>query len=267
MIVYACFDYTASSVHSTVISLTTSEQYFNWEGFGLHLYIPEGALPPEVKDCSISIEASVEGSYVFPDNSHPVSAVYWFCCAPKCKFLQPVTLEIQHCAKQQNLQELSFVKARSVKGQSEVKFNEALGSCHTDHGIFPSHSSYGFILLDGFCGYGVVQEGSEDRQYRANLYYLPQSISQFQIHFTVLWNTDAHHSVSYEYYIACIVIGNIYLLQIIKRYYLQQNAEVGPDKHVEFDSESVCLDIPKKGIVTEDNMWKIFPLVFPPEVK
>ena len=58
----------------------------------------------------------------------------------------------------------------------------------------------------------------------------------------------------------------IYLLQVIKRYYLQQNAEAGPDKHVEFDSESVCLEIPKKGIVTEDGIWNIFPLVFPPEV-
>jgi hypothetical protein len=44
----------------------------------------------------------------------------------------------------------------------------------------------------------VVQEGSEDRQYRADVYYLPQSINQFQIHFTVLWNTEAHHSVSFE---------------------------------------------------------------------
>ena len=55
--------------------------------------------------------------------------------------------------------------------------------------------------------------------------------------------------------------------QVIKRYYLQQNAEVGPDKPVEFDSESIHLDIPMKGIATEDDMWKIFPLTFPPEVQ
>ena len=53
---------------------------------------------------------------------------------------------------------------------------------------------------------------------------------------------------------------------MIRRYYLQQNAEVGPDKPVEFDSESIHLDIPMKGITTEDDMWKIFPLTFPPEV-
>ena len=188
MIVY----YTASS--TTVISVKTSEQYFSWEGYGLHLYIPEGAVPPDIKACNICIKSSVKGNYVFPENSHPVSAVYWFRCDPECMFAKPITLEIQHCAKQHNL---SFVKAGSAENQSEVKFKTALGCCGTDHGVFPRHSSYGFIQLDSFCGYGVVQEGSEDRQYRANLYYLPQSISQFQIHFTVLWNTDAHHSVSY----------------------------------------------------------------------
>ena len=200
MYVLTIMNYTASRIHSTVVSVTSSEQYFNWKGYGLHLYIPEGALPPEVEVCMISIDASMEGNYAFPENYNPVSAVYWFHCDPKCKFSKPITLEIQHCAKQiehcAKQQNLSFVKARSADYQSEIQFNRALGSCGTDHGVFPSHSSYGFIQLDGFCGYGVVQEGSEDRQYRANLYYLPQSVSQCQIHFTVLWNTDAHHSVS-----------------------------------------------------------------------
>lgn len=58
------------------------------------------------------------------------------------------------------------------------------------------------------------------------------------------------------------------MLQIIKDYYLQLNAEVGPDKPVEFDdSESIQLEIPKEGIATENGLWKIFPLVFPPQVK
>ena len=176
--------------------MTASEQYFNWKGYGLHLYIPEGTIPPEISVCTVTIKASVEGNYTFPMTSYPVSAVYWFRCDPKCEFLKPVTLEIQHCAKQHNLQALSFVKAKSVEGQSKVEFNRAIGCCGTNHGVFPSHSSYGFIQLDGFSGYGVVQEDSGEREYRANLYYLPQSINQSQIHFTVFWNTDAHYSVS-----------------------------------------------------------------------
>ena len=191
-----CINYNYAALNTTIILLTTSEQYFDWQGYGLALYIPEGALPPGIKSCTIFIEATVEGKYTFPENSYPVSAVYWFHCNPKCKFLKPITVEIQHCAKEQNLKTLSFVKARSVEGQSQDKFDRTLGCHGINHGVFPRRSSYGFIKLDHFCGYGVVQEGSEDRQYRANLYYLPQSISKFEIHFTVLWNTDTHHSVS-----------------------------------------------------------------------
>ncbi len=215
----------------------------------------------------------MEGNYVFPENSHPVSAVYWFQCVPKCKFLQPITLEIEHCAKHKNLQALSFVKARSVENLPEAKFNRALGCCGTNHGVFPNHSTYGFLQLDGFCGYGIIQEGSEDRQYRANLYYLPQSVDQCQIHFTVLWNTEAHYSVSCNRNIKCqyydytvINYSSHIIKQIINNHYLQQNAEVGPDSLVEFDSEIIHLDIPKEGIITEDGMWKIFPMVFPPKV-
>ena len=199
--------YIAADANSTKILVTNSDKlHFTWEGYGLHLYIPEGALPPEIEQCTISIKAAMEGNYVFPKNSHLVSAVYWFRCDPKCKFSRPIILEIQHCAKEQNLQALSFVKATSIEGRSEREFFKTLGYCG---GIFPNHSSYGFIFLDEFCGYGVVQEGSEDRQYRANIYYLPQRINQFQIHFTVLWNTEAHHSVSLNY-IYYRVIGKHY---------------------------------------------------------
>ena len=62
------------------------------------------------------------------------------------------------------------------------------------------------------------------------------------------------------------VYNNHCFKQIIKKFYLQKNAEVGPDRLVEFDSESIHLDIPKEGITTEDNMWTIYALAFPPEV-
>ena len=176
--------------------MTNSEQFFSWEGFGLSLHIPENSLPPETDCCTIHINASVEGNYIFPENSYLVSAVYWFRCVPKCKFSKSITLEIQHCAKQDNLHTLSFVKTTSIEGQSLYMFRKTTGCSQTSHGVFPSHSSYGFIQVDGFCGYGVTQESSEDRQYRANLYYLAQGVSRCQIHFAVFWNTDVHYSVS-----------------------------------------------------------------------
>ena len=146
--------------------------------------------------CTIHINASVEGNYIFPENSYLVSAVYWFRRVPKCKFSKSITLEIQHCANQENLHTLSFVKTRSVEGQSQYMFSKTTGCSQTNHGVFPSHSSHGFIQVDSFCGYAVTQESSEERQYCANLYYLARGVSQYEIHFVVLWNTAAHHSVS-----------------------------------------------------------------------
>jgi hypothetical protein len=81
--------------------------------------------------------------------------VYWFHCAPACKFLLPIILEIQHCAKENNLQALSVVKARPVEDNSGAEFNKVLGCYGIDRGVFPNHSSYGFTQLDSFSGYGV----------------------------------------------------------------------------------------------------------------
>ena len=53
---------------------------------------------------------------------------------------------------------------------------------------------------------------------------------------------------------------------MIRRHYQQQNAEPGPDKLIDFECESISLDIPKEGITTMDEIWKIFPLTYPPEV-
>ena len=183
-----------------VISVSNIEQHFSWQGYGLNLYFPENSLPHGIHQCSIEIEASVEGNYIFPYESYPVSAVYWFRCTPKfIKFLKPVTLEIEHCAKPEYVHALSFVKAKSEEREhppSQYIFRKAPGCFQTEHGIFPSHSSYGFILLDGFCGYGVTLGGSDERQYCGNLYYITHGMN-CEIHFAVILNTGTHRSVSY----------------------------------------------------------------------
>lgn len=178
--------------------MSKSEQYFNWEGHGLNLYFPENCLPHDIDHCSIQIEASVEGNYTFPHNSYLVSAVYWFHCSPKCKLLKPITLEVEHCAKLENYHSLSFVKAEAENSEntSQCIFRKAAGCSQTEYGIFPSCSSYGFIQLDGFCGYSVIQEGSDERQYCGNLYYIACGMN-YEIHFVVIWNTENHRSVSY----------------------------------------------------------------------
>ena len=61
-------------------------------------------------------------------------------------------------------------------------------------GNFPRHNSYGFIELDSFSGYGVGEEGAEDREYSASSYYSEEH-KNHKIHFTIFWNTKVHNKV------------------------------------------------------------------------
>ena len=68
-------------------------QTFKWEGHGLKLSIPEGAL---LSDSVIRIKAGLAGQFDLPSCAQLVSPVYWLCCDDD--FQHPVTLQIQHCA-------------------------------------------------------------------------------------------------------------------------------------------------------------------------
>lgn len=52
----------------------------------------------------------------------------------------------------------------------------------------------------------------------------------------------------------------------MEKYYAQRGAEIGHDMLIEFESESINLRIDKKGVITEDHVWKIIPLTYPPKV-
>ena len=52
-------------------------------------------------------------------------------------------------------------------------------------------------------------------------------------------------------------------LQIIGEYYKEKNALEGINQPVEFESDSICLDIPRRGVTTSDKVWKIQPLGHP----
>ena len=128
------------------------------------------------------------GDDQLPQDTHLISAVYWIECVPKCQFSQPLTLEIQHCAKSESASKLYFIKA-STMDRSEERVN-----FETVPGNLPRHSSYGFIELDSFSGYGVGEEGAEDREYSASSYYSEEH-KNHKIHFTIFWNTKVHNKV------------------------------------------------------------------------
>ena len=179
--------------------VTNGPQSFSWEGYGLKLHIPQGCLPAGVEQCTINIKVSLAGQYEFPENTHPVSAVFWLRCEPRCKFVVPVSVEIQHCARPENISKLSFVKAVCSQESLPYTFRRQRS------GRFTSSSSYGVLELESFSGAGVTQEGSEDREYIARLFYQCQTIRNYEIHLVVTWNIDAYLTVSLVLYIALYV--------------------------------------------------------------
>ena len=175
----------------TSVLVTNTEQLFSWHEYGLSLHIPENSLPDNLHQCSIHIKASIMGDYQLPQDTHLVSAVYWMECVPKCQFSEPLTLEVQHCAKPETISKLCFVKSNFKEAKAIFR---AVDSTF-DQCVFPYNTSYGFIELNGFSGYGVAQKGSKERDYRASVYYCEENPKSHQIHFVITWNTNAHRKV------------------------------------------------------------------------
>ena len=183
----------------TTLVVTHSPQSFTWKGYGLKILIPQGCLPKHVDKCTIRIQASLTGLYEFPDNSFLVSAVFWLRCEPQCKFSVPISMEIQHCARAGNVSKLSFVKAYCTQKNLPYTFRAVAG------GHFSSSCSYGILELDSFSGVAVTQEGTEEREYMARLFYLNQALAtnEIHIHLVITWNSEAHITVSYDELFAC----------------------------------------------------------------
>ena len=181
-----CFTFLEHLIAETSILVTNSEQLFSWDEYGLSLLIPENSLPDNLQQCSIHIKATIMGDYQLPQDTHLVSAIYWFKCVPKCRFSQPLTLEIEHCSKPENASKLCFIRANSMGHPEAIPGN------------FPSHSSYGFIELNSFCRYGIGQIGIEDRQYCASSYYCDDPHNILKIYFNITWNTKVHNEVIYR---------------------------------------------------------------------
>ena len=169
--------------------VTKSEQSFHWTGYGFKLHIPQDSLPAGMDRCLLHISASIAGQYQFPDNMELVSAVYWVRCEPYCRFQQPLTTELQHCAKMTSSTKLTFI--RSFCSQKNLPYTfkglEMRGS-------FSDQSSYGSLQLDHFSSIAVAGE-NVDRNYTARLYYLDKSVYSMKIHFVIMWDIEPHVKV------------------------------------------------------------------------
>ena len=172
--------------------VTNRAKEFNWDGYGLKVHIQENSLPVGINQMTLNIVASIAGHYEFPENCHLVSAVYWFRCEEQCTLDKEVVVEIQHCAKSESTSKLSFVEAICTQDQLPYTFTRQQG------GGFIFDNTYGKIKLRKFSGLTIIQEGDEDKNYLARLFYIcpnPNSFEQ-EIHFVITLNNEAHITVS-----------------------------------------------------------------------
>ena len=170
------------------IVLTNSAQLFEWKEFGLTLSILEGTLPEGVNHCIVSIKASIAGEYQFPPDFHLASAVFWLYCQPVSKFMKPIKLEMDHCAKNiVGASSFSFMRAVCSQVELPYAFKPIGGSFVSEY--------YGTIALNSFSGIGIGHR-SGNHLYSARIYNIHQLITNYKIDFVVVWNTRAHLNVS-----------------------------------------------------------------------
>ena len=176
------------------VLITNQAQTFHWTGYGLKLHIPQGTLPAGLDQCRLLIKVGISGQFALPQNTSLVSAVYWLDSEPRCKFLLPLTLEIQHCAMSSQTSRLSFALARCSQKNLPYTF-EIL-----DGGEFSSLSTYGCIQLQHFSLATLVKRlimGEDNVRYCASLYYLRRGVNLREIHFVITKDQEAHVTVCY----------------------------------------------------------------------
>ena len=191
MSIYLAADLTAEAT----VLVTNSEQHFTWHEFGLNIHIPEKSLPKDARLVRIHIKSAIMGDFQLPQDTHLVSAVYSIRCLPKCQFAKPLTLEIQHCAKPENNHKLCFIRSTSGSNFHVIEPGDNLLTENIFCSLFPRHTSYGFVQLDKFCKFAIVQKGTDERLYRANVYHHEVDIQHQRLHFSIVWDSNAHNKV------------------------------------------------------------------------
>ena len=179
----------------TSVMVTSEKQSFVWKEYGLRLYIPQGSLPTGLTHCCIKIRAAVSGQFQFPDDSRPVSAVYWLSSDLEEKFSQPLTLEIQHCAIQSAVGELKVVTATTTSHSLPYQFQRLKG------GVFRQFSSYGSIQLRHFTLFSAIWDTfmsfiSPPQTYYCRIYYTEKISWMCEAHLVITQNLDCYIQVS-----------------------------------------------------------------------
>ena len=152
----------------------------------LKLHIPEGAVPAEHTECRVDIKVGLIGQFRIPDELQLVSCIYWLRGRQR-PFLNPVTLEIEHCASLQDSSQsasLQFVVAKCSQPDLPYQFRVL------EKGTFVPQSSYGSIQVSQFSFFGITisRRFSRPPQYYSALFYIQKGLHWWLVDFVITLN-------------------------------------------------------------------------------
>ena len=136
----------------------------------------------------------IEGSFTFPPDTTPVSAMY--AIGTSCELKKPIRISIQHCVELTDplhCDQLSFAKAKHVDCSPSYEFKAIDGghfSVGLDYGLLDC-SSFSFLTIiqrkiAGFCSLAVSR-------YKLLTFYRYTRINDWEVHFVV--TKDINHFV------------------------------------------------------------------------
>ena len=172
--------------------MTSQDQTFQWPGYGLKLHTPPGALPAGMKQCELLIKRVTSKQFSLPQNTTLVSAVYWLDSDPRCKFSQPLTVEIEHCATLSETSRLSFAIC-SQNGPPYAFEIQKEGEFKNQSGHIQLHS---FSMITQLLMTGLVKR--PDIKYFARFYTVWKGVDQREMYFVITKDLEAHATVRYS---------------------------------------------------------------------
>lgn len=184
-------------------SYTGKPQWLMWKIFALKMQLPKSVLSADVKECKLRVKVSPSGPFQFPEGTELVSGLYYINFV-NCS-LEHIKVEVQHCAKQGDLQNsLTF---------TECTQEDPLQSAHMEQfkilGGRKFHDQYGGIELSNSCIVGIAYnwhstsmpahrayQSKWSRKYFAKLDCSNIGNHIWDAHFVITWMLDVLLSVS-----------------------------------------------------------------------
>ena len=123
------------------------EHTLNWEEHGITIFIPQDAIPSTITSCDIAVVPVIEGSFTFPPDTTPVSAMY--AIGTSCELKKPIRISIQHCVEltdPSHFDQLFVAKAEHFHHFPPYEFKEVKGVIGSTTGSYDC-SSFSIITL------------------------------------------------------------------------------------------------------------------------